>query len=109
MAAHPEVAFARDIIVRTTTLSDWCIAEGISQIDTSWLDLQGMELPVLKASPDVFKKPSYGSSPGGVPAGALRAGFGTYKEVAAWMSGHGFVIAVERVTTFFGNVLFVRA
>ena len=80
---------------------------GHSQIDMLWLDLQGMELPVLKASPDVLNRASAVVLE--VSRQELYAGSGTYKEVAAWMSGHGFVIAVERVTTFFGNVLFVRA
>lgn len=36
-------------------LDDWCKEKGISHFDFMWLDLEGLELEVLKSSPEILK------------------------------------------------------
>lgn len=36
-------------------LDDWCKENGIDHLDLLWLDLEGMELQVLKSSPEILK------------------------------------------------------
>lgn len=37
-------------------LDDWCAANDVDHIDFMWLDLEGLELPVLKSSPQILSK-----------------------------------------------------
>lgn len=43
------------VMVDCVILDDWCKVNGVSKIDFMWLDLEGMELQVLKSSPDILK------------------------------------------------------
>jgi len=36
-------------------LDTWCKDNGIDHIDFMWLDMEGMELQVLKSSPEILK------------------------------------------------------
>ena len=71
-----------------------------------WLDMEGMELAALKAA---------GSVLGTVKAVCMEVsrdrhyvGAPLYGEIIAWMREQGFRVAIDRVTLWFGNVLFVR-
>lgn len=51
----PWVAFKQTISVRTMTLDSWAQQYQVSYVDFLWLDMQGAELAVLKAAPEVLK------------------------------------------------------
>lgn len=44
-----------DVRVPCVVLDDWCEINGIDHIDFMWLDLEGLELQVLKCSPRILK------------------------------------------------------
>jgi FkbM family methyltransferase len=106
LVEYPDVAFEEQIDVDAVTLRDWAATAGVGRIDLLWLDLQGMELPVLKASPgvltrtravcmEVSRRELYRASP-------------LYPEVVTWMKSQNFDVIIDRVLVGFGNVLFVR-
>jgi len=106
VAEFPEVAFEQVVDVPVTTLDEWAAREGVDRVDFLWLDLQGMELRALKASPRVL-----GSATAiclEVMRTELYAGHPLYAELLDWMKGQGFRVAIDRVGITFGNVLFVR-
>ncbi|MBS4065606.1 MAG: FkbM family methyltransferase, partial [Chitinophagaceae bacterium] len=47
---HPDVFFNETITVFTKTLDTWAAQQQIRRVDLLWLDMQGFELEVLKAS-----------------------------------------------------------
>lgn len=106
LAAWPSIVFRESVQVEGITLTDWVAREGITRIDLMWLDLQGMELRVLQASPDVLRMTT------AVYLEAWRreyyAGAGLYDEILSWMKRQGFRPAIDRVSRVFGNVLFVN-
>lgn len=52
----PSVTFSNHVYVDTINLQDWAKAEGLTQIDLLWLDLQGAEYLALKNSLDLLKR-----------------------------------------------------
>jgi FkbM family methyltransferase len=104
--AWPSIKFRRTVTVQTQTLDGWADEHSIRAVDLMWLDLQGMELRVLQASPqlvsrtsaihlEVWREPMYEGAP-------------LYDDVVAWMSRNGFGPVIDRVHRVFGNILFVR-
>ena len=104
---HPNVRFSEKIQVETITLDEWADKQGIDHVDFLWLDMQGHELAVLKASPrmlgsaraihtEVSLKETYK----GVPL---------YPEFRHWMENKGFKVIREALPwPDMGNVLFVN-
>ncbi len=43
------------VTVPCVVLEDWCALNGVDHIDFMWLDLEGMELQVLKSSPKILE------------------------------------------------------
>ena len=99
-------AYARDIEVQAATISDWAQAEGVDRIDFMWLDMEGMELSVLKAAGPVLTTVKVVCME--VTREERHVGTPLYGEVVAWMRNQGFRAAIDRVTLWFGNILFVR-
>lgn len=106
---HPDVFFNETINVTTKTLDAWATEQNIHQIDMLWLDMQGHELEVLKASHVILPtvkvvhlEVSMRSTYENVPL---------YDEVKAWMISKGFKVEVEAIPQGWdmGNVLFVRS
>jgi len=107
LKVHPEVLFIDSEIVSTTTLDSWAEETGITVVDFLWLDLQGMELSVLKASKNIMKTvkaiytevnllPLYKNAP-------------LYPEFKAWLLEQGFCVQKEYLPwKDAGNVLFVK-
>jgi FkbM family methyltransferase len=56
LAHHPNVYFKDSEQIEVQTLDDFIAFNGIKMIDLLWLDLQGMEPAVLRASPSALKK-----------------------------------------------------
>lgn len=50
----PHVVFPRSITVDTFKIDTWAELNGIDHVDMMWLDMQGVELEVLKASPKIL-------------------------------------------------------
>jgi FkbM family methyltransferase len=106
LAEFPDVTFIETITVETLTLADWANHNGVDQIDFMWLDMQGMELSMLQASPQVLAKTSAVVME--VTKQHMYEGDPLHGEVLAWMSAQGFRAAIDRVPLRYGNVLFVR-
>lgn len=96
----------QDVVVQTITLEDWAKEEGVASIDLMWLDMEGAELSALKSAGPLLQT---------VQAVCMEVsreerfvGTPLYGEVVSWMKEQGFRIAIDRVTLWFGNILFVR-
>jgi Methyltransferase FkbM domain len=106
LVEYPQVKFTRSIVVQAMTIADWVHREGIDRIDFMWLDMQGMELPTLKAAGPVLATTRAICME--VARKELYAGCAMYDEIMSWMKGQGFRPAIDRVTLSSGNVLFIR-
>jgi FkbM family methyltransferase len=92
--------------VQAVTIAGWAAAEQVDRIDLMWLDLEGMELDALKAAGPVLGTVTAVCME--VSREAYRPDSPLYGEVIAWMREQGFGVAIDRVTLWFGNILFVR-
>lgn len=103
---YPTVFFDNKIEVQITTLDDWAASHGIGHIDFMWLDLQGMELDVLKSGLHILTtiKAIYSE----VSKNENYEGQGLYDELRDWLIMQGFYVAREEIANGNGNVLFVR-
>jgi len=101
-----DLAGAPEIEVQAVTIADWAQAEGVDRIDFMWLDMEGMELSALKAAGPVFATVKAVCME--VTREERHIGTPLYGEVVAWMKDQGFRAAIDRVTLWFGNILFVR-
>jgi FkbM family methyltransferase len=106
---HPDVFFKQTITVVTKTLDTWAAEQNLSRIDMLWLDMQGFELEVLKASNVIL--PTVKVIHMEVSTRATYEGVPLYDEVKTWMQSKGFKVEVEAIPQGWdmGNVLFVRA
>ena len=99
---HQSVYFNDYIEVPTITLDDWARANNVDHLDFLWLDMQGYEFTMLKASPEIlrtvkviFIEASYEE---------LYAGTALFPDVRAWLESQGFKYLCELDE----NALFVR-
>jgi FkbM family methyltransferase len=105
---HPSVSFPGSIEVNCRTLDTWAEENMIAKIDLLWLDMQGYELPMLKASPKMLSTVSAIHTE--VSVKETYSGVAVYDEVKAWLEGEGFTVQLEAIPANWdmGNVLFVR-
>jgi FkbM family methyltransferase len=105
---HPDVFFNKDITVQTITLDDWAAQQQLDHIDLLWLDMQGFELEVLRASSVIL--PTVKAIHMEVSTRATYESVPLYNEVRSWMEANGFCVEVEAIPQGWdmGNVLFVR-
>lgn len=104
---HPEITFEKKIEIDTTTIDQWAIKNKISKIDFMWLDLQGIELEVLKSSESILKnvKVIYTE----VSLIENYEGTALYEELKDFLISRGFRVDKEELPwQDMGNVLFVR-
>lgn len=97
----------REIEVPCTTLDAWAKKEGVEEIDFMWLDMEGVELCVLKSGMEILKnvKAIYTE----VNFQEFRQEMTQYKDLKEFLIDNGFEQAYfEGDTTFQGNVLFVK-
>jgi 2-O-methyltransferase len=105
---HPEVTFGQSTSVEVRTIDSWAAENGVDRVDFLWLDMQGLELPVLQAAPvilatvtAIYAEVSLVETYEGAPL---------YPELASWLEAAGFKVALERLPwKDMGNVLFVRS
>lgn len=105
---HPDVYFNQTITVVTKTLDSWAEEMGIQRVDLLWLDMQGFELEVMKASHWIL--PSVKAVHMEVSTRSTYEDVPLYEEVKEWMLSKGFHVEVEAIPQGWdmGNVLFVR-
>ena len=105
---HPHIEFVTSEKVRATTIDKWAEENGVDHIDIMWLDMQGIEYQVLRASPRMLKTAKVIYSE--VSLKELYEGSILYDQYKQWMSAQGFrVVKEELLWEDAGNVLFVRA
>jgi FkbM family methyltransferase len=104
---HPSVSFDEKISVKTITMDDWARVNNIQKVDFLWLDLQGVELKVLKSGTELLKsvKVIYTE----VSLVENYEGGELYSDLRKWLEFKGFrVVREELPWVDMGNVLFVR-
>jgi len=105
---HPDVFFERTIEVQAMNLDEWAKQNNVEHIDFMWLDMQGAEMAMLKAAPEILKTVSVIYTE--VNFYEVYAGCPKYPEYRAWLESQGFVVMYEDTKRWvdFGDVLFVR-
>lgn len=109
LEASPMV-YEEVIQVPTITLDEWSAQHGVHSVDFLWLDLQGHELSVMKASPRMMStvKAVYTE----VHFIDAYHGQSSYLELKNYLESQGFTMVArdfeEPPHWFFGNALFVR-
>ncbi len=107
LSEHPEVIFSEKIQVQTITLDSWAEKNNIDRVDMLWLDLQGAEPAVLKASPKILStvKLIYTE----VSLKELYEGTPLYPEFRDWLKKQNFRVKREELAwEDAGNVIFIR-
>jgi len=104
------IQFPHIITVETITLHDWVRRFNITTIDMLWLDMQGHELSVMQASPDIMSCVLVIYT----EVGFIEAyeGQQPYSVVKQWVVDQQFKeigrTFENQVDWFFGNVLFLK-
>lgn len=107
LEVHPGVSFEEHIKVDAVTLDQWAQDQAIGRVDFLWLDMQGIEAAVLRASPKVLAQVRAVHTE--VSLMPVYAGAIMYPEFRAWMDEQGFRVEREILPyPDMGNVLFVR-
>jgi FkbM family methyltransferase len=108
LADHPETYFKKKIEVDAVTLDEWAQQNNIAAIDLLWLDMQGFELKMLKASPRILKTVSVIHTE--VSTKETYEGVEVYNEYKSFLEENGFTAVIEAIPAGWdmGNVLFVR-
>jgi len=104
---NPEVKFTENIQIKALTLDEWARNNSVNKIDFMWLDMQGFEYKMLKASKEIF--PTLKVLYTEISTIELYKGQGVYPEYKSWLLGSGFKLIKEELPWgFTGNALFVR-
>lgn len=107
LSFHPEIVFDKKEKVKTTTIDFWADKNNIDKIDVVWLDLQGMEYNVLKASPKTIKQAKVIYTE--VSLKEMYEGSLLYDDFKKWMKKKGFIVKKEYLNwEDMGNVIFVK-
>ncbi len=105
---YPQIEFNEKLEVETITLDDWASKNNIEHIDLLWLDMQGFEMPMLKASKKVL--PTVTAILTEVSLTETYDGITTYPEYKIYLQDQGFKEIAVGFTEGepMGNALFVR-
>jgi len=105
---HPQVFFKEFAYVECKTLDQWAQQNGITKIDMLWLDMQGYEMPMLKASKDVLSNVSVIHTE--VSLKETYDSVNQYPELKEFLLKEGFYVEQEAIPLGYdmGNVLFIR-
>ncbi len=110
----PHVIFPKQIQVPTFTLDQWAQEYHISHVDLLWLDMQGLELTVLKAAPQLLKTVKVILTE--VEFVEAYEGQSLYPELKQWLEEQGFELIGSNFNLahptkrgmWFGDALFVK-
>jgi FkbM family methyltransferase len=105
---HTTTFFNKKIEVTTITLDDWAAKYNIDHVDMLWLDMQGFEMQMLKASARIL--PSVKLIHTEVSVKETYEGVGLYRQYRAYLESLGFKMVMEAIPEGYdmGNVLFAR-
>lgn len=104
---HPEIIFSEKIQVKTQTLDQFAHENNIQKIDFLWLDMQGAESLMLRASPEILKTVKLILTE--VNITEQYANCELYDSYKKWLESIGFEAVREDLPwKNGGNVLFVR-
>ena len=101
----PHIEFKKKIDVSVTTLDDWAAKNLVNHVDFLWLDMQGSECQMLKASPNILstvkviktefsEKPFYKETI-------------VFQDYADWLDSQGFV-CIYKDNNVHGDATFVK-
>lgn len=96
-----------EVEVPCVILDDWCNDHGIDRLDFMWIDLEGMELQLLSASPEILKtvKVIYTET----NFYGFREGTTQYADLKAFLEQQGFTVIAHWFTHGLqGDAVFVR-
>ena len=105
------VLYPSTIIVPTITLDEWATQNNITHIDFAWLDMQGTELNVLKASPNMLATLKVIH----MEVEFIQAYANQYvkEDVEQYLGNHGFTLLAqdfENTTDwFYGNQVWIKS
>jgi FkbM family methyltransferase len=105
---HPDTYFNETITVTTLTLDAWAESNNIKHVDLLWLDMQGFELNMLKASKIIL--PTVKVIHTEISVTETYKGVPTYEAYKQFLESIGFVVETVAIPNGWdmGNVLFVR-
>ena len=103
--AWPSIGFGRPISVQQTTLDAWAKKQGITKIDFLWLDMQGSELSMLKACPEILQTVQVIQTE--VSRRPFYEGSAIASEMQAWLESQGFTM-IYMTPDDHGDALFIR-
>lgn len=105
---HPETVFKETIDVKSETLDSWAGMHGIEKIDLLWLDMQGYELQMLKASDKILSTVNVIHTE--VSTTELYKEIGLYADFKSYLEKKGFTVKIEAIPKGWamGNVMFIR-
>jgi FkbM family methyltransferase len=105
---HPDTFFNETISVVTSTLDAWAEKNNIKNVDLLWLDMQGFELNMLKASRVIL--PTVKVIHTEISVTETYKGVPSYETYRTFLEGIGFVAKTVAIPPMWdmGNVLFVR-
>lgn len=106
LALVPDVEFNEAVDVPCKRLDTWVAEVGAARVDLLWLDLQGFELSVLRASQGAVARTD--AIVLEVSRIELYEGSGLLADVLQWAGGAGFEVVIDRVHIAFGNMLLRR-
>lgn len=105
---YPDITFEKKIEIQTVNLDAWAKQQGVTKVDFMWLDLQGFELQVLSAAPEILKTVTAIFTE--VHTQETYKGVPQYNEIKAFLEKQGFEVKHEDLSyKEGGNVLFVKS
>ncbi len=105
---HPDTFFEAKTTVDTLTLDQWAMNIHISGVDLLWLDMQGFELNMLKASPVILETVSVIHTE--VSTKETYKSVASYEAYSNFLRSKGFELVIEAIPAGWdmGNALFVK-
>lgn len=105
---HPRVTFNEVISVQTKSLDSWAKDNNITHVDLLWLDMQGFELSMLKASRIILDTVKVIHTE--VSTRETYKNASLYSDVKTFLESKGFTMIIEAIPAGWdmGNVLFVK-
>ena len=104
---YSHIPFPKTITVPIITLDEWAEKNGVDHVDFLWLDMQGYELNMMKASPKILK--TVKAIVTEIEFVEAYTGQYLYWDIKKWLEQEGFeMIAINTSPLWFGDALFVR-
>lgn len=99
------------VYVPCVVLDDWCKENDVDHFDFMWLDLEGLELQILKSSPEILSKLKVIYTETNFRE--FRKGMTQYKTLKSFLEASGFTLlahwyAEDGAGPFQGDAVFIR-